>query len=141
MPENFEIYEALLADDPSTTATPSTASEGPTLPTTDVDRAFATPSVPTTATLPTVQPGASVAKPTDATSFDYMKVVSPIVSGLVMTALVYGVARSAAVEKPKAVKTAIVIGGFTLLGQVLGNWLQSKVDELKRQQAVPQASI
>ena len=51
-----------------------------------------------------------------------------------MTALVYGVARSAAVEKPKAVKTAIVIGGFTLLGQVLGNWLQSKVDELKRQQ-------
>ena len=133
-------YEALLADTPTETALPSQSPSG----TEEIDKLFSQPPATVPSTSLPAKTATVVPTGTTAESFDYMKVVSPVVSGLLMTALVYGVARSAQVEKPKAAKTAVVIGSFTLLGQVLGNWLQSKVDDLKRQQQAltpPQAAV
>jgi hypothetical protein len=84
--------------------------------------------------VPTDKTVDDVFKPPEEPKADYMKWVSPVMSGALMGFVTYGVTRTAAVEKAKSVKVAVVMAGFTALGQVLGNWLYEKVQELKEKQ-------
>jgi hypothetical protein len=64
---------------------------------------------------------------------DWMAYLSPVVAGVVMAIMSYGVARGFEVDKSKAVKLAVTMGGVTALGHGLSNWLFKHTEPIRKQ--------
>ena len=75
----------------------------------------------------------------DTEETDYMAFLSPVIAGVVMAIMAYGVARKFNVEKDKAVGLSVTMGGVTALGHGLSNWLFKHTEPIR--QSLPGASV
>ena len=64
---------------------------------------------------------------------DYMAYLSPVIAGVVMAVMAYGVSRKFNVDKDKATKLAVTMGGVTALGHGLSNWLFKHTEPIRKQ--------
>ena len=64
---------------------------------------------------------------------DWMAYLSPVIAGVVMAVMAYGVSRRFDVQKDKAVKLAVTMGGVTALGHGLSNWLFKYTEPIRKQ--------
>lgn len=62
---------------------------------------------------------------------DPVKLVTPVVTGILRATVSYGVLRYFNVEKQKARKAAITLGVLEAVGGFAGNWLRSRVGDLQ----------
>lgn len=72
---------------------------------------------------------------------DWMTYLSPIIAGVMMAMFSYGVARKFDVEKSKAQKVAVTMGGLTALGHGLSNWMFKQAEPLRQQLPGVAASV
>jgi hypothetical protein len=63
---------------------------------------------------------------------DWMEFLSPVIAGLVMAIMSFGVARGFEIEKGKAAKLAVTMGGVTALGHGLSNWLFKQTEPIRK---------
>lgn len=70
---------------------------------------------------------------------DWMAYLSPIIAGLVLAIMSYGVARGFEVDKGKAAQLAVAMGGVTALGHGLSNWLFKHTEPIRK--SLPGAAI
>lgn len=68
-----------------------------------------------------------------ANDTDWMEYLSPVIAGLVMAIMSFGVARGFDIDKGKAVKLAVTMGGVTALGHGLSNWLFKHTEPIRQQ--------
>lgn len=64
---------------------------------------------------------------------DYMAYLSPVIAGVVMAVMAYGVTRKFDVPKDKARGIAVTMGGVTALGHGLSNWLFKHTEPIRQQ--------
>lgn len=64
---------------------------------------------------------------------DYMAYLSPVIAGVVMAIMSYGVARKFDVPKDKALGVSVTMGGVTALGHGLSNWLFKHTEPIRQQ--------
>jgi len=64
---------------------------------------------------------------------DWMDYLSPVIAGVVMAIMSFGIARGFEIEKGKAAKLAVTMGGVTALGHGLSNWLFKHTEPLRQQ--------
>ena len=87
---------------------------------------------------------APVTSTTSTAGTDPVKLVTPLVTGLLRAAVSYGVLRTFKVDKKSARKVAITLGILETVGALAGNWLRDKVGDLPAtattKAAVPKAS-
>lgn len=64
---------------------------------------------------------------------DWMDYLSPVIAGLVLAIMSFGIARGFEIEKGKAAKLAVTMGGVTALGHGLSNWLFKHTEPIRQQ--------
>jgi hypothetical protein len=64
---------------------------------------------------------------------DWMDYLSPVIAGVVMAIMSFGVARGFEIDKGKAAKLAVTMGGVTALGHGLSNWLFKHTEPIRQQ--------
>jgi hypothetical protein len=69
----------------------------------------------------------------DDAETDWMAYLSPVIAGLVLSIMSYGIARGFEIDKGKAAKLAITMGGVTALGHGLSNWLFKHTEPIRQQ--------
>jgi len=64
---------------------------------------------------------------------DWMDYLSPVIAGMVLAIMSFGIARGFEIEKGKAAKLAVTMGGVTALGHGLSNWLFKHTEPIRQQ--------
>jgi len=76
--------------------------------------------------------GADKSADTTVSKSDPVKLVTPLVTGLLRAAVSYGILRTFDVNKKTSKKVAITLGVLELVGVLTGNWLRDKVADLPK---------